>query len=253
MHRMVGKWMVALVCTMAINHALAQEVIFNRNVKEQIQRTFNDSSGPNGALYVHSFLGAGTIVPINLSDSAAIKENGQSNTWFLGTRYKFKLNETFALGFDVVYAHYKYQIKQTDSLNIFSPNKKNDSQKLNLNTIGVSPFVRINFGHRGNTLGKYLDLFADGNYVFGSALIAKNKVNAADGNGGEVMRNTVRKLDYVSKLQAYVGARFGVNHFEIFGRYRASNMFKHSDNFYSIGVAPELPRYVIGFAILLPN
>jgi hypothetical protein len=249
----VCKCLLLLLCIAVCNPVLAQEVIFKRNVKEQIQRTFNDSSGPNGSVFVHSFLGAGVIIPANYSDSAAIKENGQSSNFLLGTRYKFKLNETFAVGFEVVYNHYKFQIKQTDSLNIFSPGKKNDSQKLKLNTLGVGPYVRINFGHRGNTLGKYLDLCADGGFVFGSALVAKNKVSAADGNGGEVVRTTVRKLDYVSKLQAYVGARFGINHFEVFGRYRASNLFKPSDNFYSAGVVPELPRFILGFTVVLPN
>lgn len=234
--------------------ASAQEVIFERDVKKQIERTYNDSAGPNGAVFSHQYYNYGIILPANENDSAAIRDNMQSNYWSYGVRTKFKLNETFALGFDVFYMHQRYRIQQSDSINIFSLGYRNDVQKLKFNTLGLGLYLRINFGKRGNVLGKYLDMGADMNYVFSERLFAKNEVDIA-GNGAsdEVVRTIYKKLDYTSNLQGFATVRFGVNYFAFIARYRFTDMFVRSDEFYPIGKIPELPRISVGVEIVLPT
>ncbi|MFN0032302.1 MAG: hypothetical protein ACKVOR_09100 [Flavobacteriales bacterium] len=247
------------ICTLlmmacASNKIAAQKVMMKRNVTRQIEETYLDSSGPNGRVYVMNYYGYGIILPMNDRDSAAITDNAKSNIFTYGVKAKFKLNNTFALCTDIIYMHQRYKIAQHDSLNIFSPGFKNDVQKLNFNTFGLGAHLRINFGKRGNALGKYLDLGADMHYVFAERLFTKNKITASGTGADEIVqRTTLKKLDYTGNLQGFANVHFGINIFQLFARYRLTDMFVRSDSFYSIGRIPELPRLCVGVEILIPT
>ncbi len=243
-------WMVRFcllaICLITTLNFIAQKVVLERNVTRQMERTYQDSSGPNGNWFAHSIWGVGLILPINQNDSAAIKENSQSNIFYYGGRGKVKLNNTFSIGFDLFYMHQRYQIKQSDSINIFSLGLKNNSQKLNFNSVGLGGYVRINFGKRGNIIGRYLDIGADINYVFSERLFAKNKVDAATNGGADIVKTSYTHLDYTKQHQGFGMLRFGVNNICLFTRFRVTDLFVHSNNFYSVGKVPELPLVTVG-------
>ncbi len=229
----------------------AQRVIFKKDVVEQLQRVYQDSTGPNGKTFSHSFIGLGMIIPVNESDSAAVTENGKSNQFSCGFREKFKLNNTFALNLEIIYVHQKFNIRQDEKSNIFSPGIINDVQKFNTNSIGLGGALRINYGKRGNIMGRYVDLGGDIGYVFSNRIYTRNKVDAAANGGAEKIKSSLHNLDFVNPLIYFAQVRFGFNHFAFYARYRVNDQFKRSDNFYAIGTVPELPRLAIGLEIAL--
>lgn len=233
------------------SEALAQQVIFKRDVVEQMRRVYGDSTGPNAKFFNHAFIGMSMIVPINESDSAAITENGKSNQLCFGYRNKFKINKNLAINLELLYLHQKYQIKQDERLNIFSPGVINDAQKFNTNSIGLGLSFRINYGKRGNILGRYFDFGGDINYVFANRLLTRNKVDPALNNGAEKVKSALHNLDYVNPLLYNLCFRVGYDHLALFARYRFSDQFIRSDYFYPGGKLPELPRISIGLEIAL--
>lgn len=240
-----------LCLALALSDSSAQRVIFKRDVEEQIRRVYQDSTGPNGNYFAHSFIGLGMIVPVNTSDSTAITENGRSNQFYAGFREKIKFNKTFALTIDLLYVHQKFNIRQDEQINIFSPGKINDVQKFNTNSIGLGGGLRINYGKRGNVMGRYIEVGGDIGYVFANRLFTRNRVDAATNNGAEKIKLSYNNLDYVRPLMYSANLRAGFNHFVFFARYRVNDQFKRSDHFYPIGTLPELPRICIGLEIAL--
>ncbi|MFM9983890.1 MAG: outer membrane beta-barrel protein [Flavobacteriales bacterium] len=251
-----GKFLVCISITLGLVvfpclQSIAQRVIFKKDVIEQVKRVYEDSTGPNGKIFCHAFLGLGMIIPVNESDSAAISENGKSNQFYFGFREKFKLNNTFALNLELIYIHQKFHIRQDEKINIFSPGIIQDVQKFNTNSIGLGGSLRINYGKRGNVIGRYIDLGGDFGYVFSNRIYTRNKVAASTNGGAEKIKSSLHKLDFVNPLIYFVNARIGFNHFAFFARYRVNDQFKKSDNFYAIGLVPELPRISIGLEIAL--
>ena len=227
----------------------AQRVVMHKDVRTQLLRNSDNEYGPNTRHFFSTFVSYGVIMPVNESDSVAVRENGSSNVFSGGWRYKRRLAEHFGIGLDVLYMHQSFRIKQDADKNIFSPGFQNDLQKLSFNTIGLGSYARLNIGKRGNTIGKYIDLGGDAHYVFSDRLLTKNTVSPSTNNGAHQAKTSLQKLDYVAPAQLFILARIGYNGIALAGRYRFSDIFKTSGDFYGGQKLPELPRIMVSLEL----
>lgn len=224
---------------------LSQEPVLEKDVREQLKRNASDW-GPNTRHFWSDHIGFGVILPINRNDSMSIRDGMQSKHIHIGWRYKLKLNSTFSLGADIAYQRQQYRIAQSKDKSIFSGGKEFENQKLIFNGIGGGFFFRINFDKRGNRLGRYLDLAGEMNYIFAEKLSSKEKTDPAVSGGSEVVITNQTNLDYTKEIQAFGVVRFGWDRIAIFGKYRLSDIFNRSENFYQNQTIPELPLISVG-------
>jgi len=225
--------------------SIGQQPVLEKNVREQLKRN-DDNWGPNTQHFLSGQLGYGIILPINTNDSMAIRDNQSSNHWHLGWRYKLKLNNTFALGMDVQYQRQQFRIKQNKTLSIFSEGVEYDKQRLIFNAAGLGTYLRLNFGKRGNRLGHYLDVAGEMNYVFASRLKSQKKVDATQNNGSEKVTLIQSDLNYTRSIQSFAVIRSGWDKIAIFAKYRFSDIFIRSNDFYQNQPIPELPIITVG-------
>jgi len=230
--------LILLVFTsLAIN---AQDVVFER---KNASDTVRPSTGPNRRHYVYPFITAGFIAQPGF-DGAKVKM-GHLGQWGVGFRYKYKLSRTFALGFDLSYSVSDYELKK-DASKAVPDTILYDEQRLIFNNFELGVYFRINFGRRGNILGKYLDLgaYADAvaRHTYFTRLTLPENGSAL---GGSVVKSRSTESNYYQKLNYGIQARIGVNRWAIYGQYRLSDMFYSSYNF------QELPRLTLGLQLVL--
>jgi len=222
-----------LIASIAVFNVQAQDVILD---VETAVDTIEPKKGPNYKRYAHLFMGFG--VNAQLGEKGGLITPGLDQ-FQLGTRYKYKFNETFSAGWEWAYASSSFNMKQTSSK--FTPDTfLHDRQRLIFYNLRLGAYLRINFGRRGNTLGKYLDLAGYGDYVFAHTLFTK--ITLADES---VLRIRRSQLDYFQRINYGVEARIGVGKIIVFGNYRLSNLFYKPYGFV------ELPRLNAGIQFVL--
>jgi hypothetical protein len=245
MKRILTMILLVLCTTLVVK---AQKTLINRDVGRQLQRMNDTIWGPNASHFISRTFGLGWASRIQQNDSLAIKP-GFSSIWVsFGLKYKKKLNETFAVGLDGLAALQQFKIVQGEK-NLLSPGLNNDKQLLGLYSFGVGGYLRINFGKRGNRIGRYFDLGGDLHYLYFTRMFTQNDVDPAL-NGGASHEKLIRsKLDYVSKAQYFGYFKFGINKIAFFGRYRFSDIFTASKNINNGAILPQLPPLCIGIEL----
>jgi hypothetical protein len=229
------KKILILLLTCYSVYAYSQEIVFSQNVKSD---TVRPTQGPNLKNYKHMFLGIG--FPLTTADEVAYTKAGSSLTVDYGIRYKRRLNNTFAVGFDVAVIWAAYKIKQETGKSI-PDTIINKRAKFKVNSLTPDLYLRINVGRRGNYIGKYLDLGGYGSWNWKKAYVIQNK----DDNDQMVKVSTSR-LSYMENFSYGLLARIGVNRLSVAAKYRLSDLFK--DQVYS-----ELPRFSVGVEFALPK
>jgi hypothetical protein len=193
--------------------------------------------GPNRKHYTHSFMSFGAAVD---GGSAGAKVMQPRIDYFnFGVRYKRRLAEHFAVGFDMTYGLEDYRLKQEAGKKL-PDSLLNSRERMIFNNFTTGLYMRFNFGKRGNQLGKYVDLGGYGNIVFSHTRFLRNKL--ADGS---TIRSRITGLNYYQLLNYGLSARVGFNKFILFGQYRVSNIFYGDKNL------PELPRILAGVQFVL--
>ena len=221
---------LVLVCICA--YAYPQKIVFSQDVKSD---TVRPTKGPNLKNYTHVFLGFG--FPLFTGEALNYTKPGASMIVDYGIRYKRRLNNTFALGFDLSVNWAAFKIKQDDGKSI-PDSTINKKEKFQVNSLSPDIYIRINAGRRGNYIGKFLDLGAFGSWNWEKAHKTQNK-NAA----GELVKTTTLRLTYVEDFSYGVLARIGMNRFALAVKYRLSNLFTKSSGF------AEVPRFSAGLEI----
>lgn len=179
----------------------------------------------------------------------AIRNSLSSHQMYIGSRYKWKLTEHFALGADLSYMRHAFRIKQDSSTNLFSLGQLNNKQRLAFHNVALGLHLRINFNKRGDYLGKYLDLGAESQYVVGERMFTRNNVDPTLNGGASTIRLNQSKLDYTKDLQHFAVVRLGWSKLLLSARYRISDIFSASGNINGGVQLPELPRFSIGLEI----
>jgi hypothetical protein len=235
------------VCT--IGTFKAQKTLINRDVGRQLLRMNDTIWGPNASHFICRTFGFGLASRIQQNDSMAIK-TGFSSIWVnFGLKYKRKLNETFAIGLEGLAALEQFKIAQGEK-NLLSPGLNNDKQLLGFYSVGLGGYLRINFGKRGNRIGRYFDLGGDLHYLYLSRMFTKNDIDPALNKGASHEKLAQSQLDYVSKAQYFGYLKFGINKIALFARYRFSDIFIASKNINNGLILPQLPPLCIGIEII---
>lgn len=229
------KIFLALIAFALANSAsVAQEIVLSMDPAVD---TTEETKGPNLKNYSHMFMGFGLCVdPGEVGGKNVIPHLNQFN---YGFRYKRRLAEHFALGWELGYSLNDFLLKQ-DS-NKTTPDSLNYSrQRLIFHNAQAGVYMRFNFGRRGNTLGNYLDLGGYGDVVFSHVQFQKYKL--AD---GAVVRARITQLDYFQRLNYGVQARIGMKKIMLYGQYRLSDIFYPSKQM------AEMPRITAGIQFVL--
>lgn len=208
---------------------IGQTIILEQDVNKD---TTESKRGPNKRHYQHLYMGYNFAVGENYSGGTI--QYGTSSCFDLGFRYKLKLSKHYAIGSDLWMGFSGYRLTQKAG-KLLPDSILNDKETLNFNNVSLSFYNRINFGRRGNHIGRFFDAGVFGQLTYRLMHYTRNKM--PDGTLREV---TTTKLPYYEPYNWGILARIGFNRFVFTGTYRMSDLFKASYAY------PELPRYQIG-------
>jgi len=178
---------------------------------------------------------------------------GSSSDFVYGYRYKRKLSEFYAVGFDIFYHSTAFHLKQGP--NKVLPNNilhddKGEKEKLTFHNLSLGLYNRFNFGKRGNYIGNFIDLGARVDWAFSVVHFTKDRYEIANINNGGVEKTKTAGLVYTKPIYYNVFARFGFNKFVITASYRLSDLFKEDPELYKgYDKYPELPLLIVGVEI----
>ena len=212
--------------------AFSQDILLQQNVKSD---TVRPAYGPNLRNFIHGYVGLG--FPFYTTEEVNYTKPGASSNFNFGIRYKRKFTNYLATGLDLGISSTSYKIKQNETKTVPDINI-NDKEKIQVNLVESSAWLRINMGRRGNFIGNFLDLGGFGGWNFQKKHKTIN-TNAED----EKVKVSTSKLKYVENFSYGFIARVGASRYALTAQYRLSDLFKSS---YAM---PELPRLIIGFEL----
>lgn len=212
----------------------AQDTIFEHDVKgfEEISKV----RGPNRQHFYQTYMGYGFILGESDGIGSEVKQ-GASGSFDFGMRYKLKVCNHYAIGYQINYNTDAYVIKQNDS-KTFADTIQNDKERFATQNLGIGVYNRFNFGRRGDYIGNFLDIGAYADWRFSARHFVKKKLS-----NGNIERITVSKLNYLNDGNYGAYAQIGYNRYVLYAKYRLSDMFNNSVQY------SELPRLTVGFQI----
>ncbi len=226
------KTLLFAALSLAVLCSGAQTVI----IAEDVNNTDEKSDfGMNRKHYSHSFLGLQFVVATPEMAGADIVY-GRSRSLEYGYRYKRKLSETFSFGSEIMARRHGYHIKQTKE-KLVPDNIIRDREKLVFLDAGIGVYKRINFGQRGNYIGRFVDAGGWASWNFHSRHVYFYQEE------GVSVRVRKSGIKYPAPFNYGVLVRIGFNNIVVKGTYRMSDLFKESANM------PELPRYGFGLEV----
>jgi hypothetical protein len=102
-------------------------------------------------------------------------------------------------------------------------------------------FLRLNYGRRGNAIGRYVDVVGWGGWVLSSV----HHTEDSPASAGRKVQTAERGLSYVNRWSYGSGLRVGSGRFALVSRYRLSDVFRPAYR----AQYPELPRWVLGLEL----
>ncbi len=223
---------IYLLLFVVMTAASAQTVIIAEDVNNTDE---TPEFGMNRKHYTHMYLGILFAVgPPELPGAEVIY--GRSRTTEFGYRYKRKLSNTFSLGSEISGRRHAFHVKQSDSKTVPDTIAR-DREKLVFLETSVGAYKRVNFGQRGNYVGRFVDIGAYASWLFHTRHVLWYEADD--------LNLKVRKtgMQYPANFDYGLIARIGFNNFVIKGTYRMSGLFKDSSNL------PEFPRYAFGLEL----
>ncbi len=213
----------------------SQQILFHKDVKD----TTMGKVGPNLKNFHHFYIGFGFIGGDNNGAGNDIVL-GKSTNFVFGYRYKLKICKHYAIGYDLAFNSYTFALEQKKGKIFPDTILHNKKETFSYYNVGLSPYMRFNYGRRGNSIGKFIDLGAYGDWTYTARTFAKDKVE-----NGNIVKITTSNLKYINSFNYGALVRIGFNRWVIFGSYRLSDIFKTSDT-YNFS---ELPRTTLGLQV----
>lgn len=213
----------------------AQTVLLNQEVDSN--KMENKVFGANQRNFIGYSIGLGPI--LGRTDETVQIAYGRSVQFASGIFYKRKLSRVFAIGgtFNYTYSVFALQKNKahfTDSF-FWDSAKTHMTEKFGIHGLQAGIFLRINFDPgRGNKIGNYLDLGAEGGIVANADYVTKDKLK-----NDMLVKTKYSNLIYNNLLQEYVYAKFGSGILGLSLHYRISDFFKSEYNI------PEFPPFVL--------
>jgi hypothetical protein len=158
---------------------------------------------------------------------------GRSWAFDYGLRYKRRFNNTFSAGYDVAVKRSSFSIRQQDGKLVPYPTA-HEKEKLVFLTGEIGLYTRINYGRRGDFIGRFIDFGAYGDWYFNVRHVAFDEV------GPERIRTRRVGMEYHERLGYGLLVRLGFNNIVGKGTYRMSGLFRPESGL------PELPRFTVG-------
>ncbi|MFZ7115508.1 MAG: hypothetical protein ACO1G9_09045 [Bacteroidota bacterium] len=216
--------LVFILCSLS---AGAQTVLLNYD--KALEKKYD--KGPNQKKFTQGMMKFGFVLPS--SDRQEIIA-GNSVSWGIGLRKKFKVSPMYSLGWEFQMDFTSVKLKNTPGA-LSSYGTPIDVRRFDVSAISLGQFNRFNFDvNRGNFMGTFLDLGVTGKYC-----LLMSEVYKYD-TGYGTARTEVDDLDYVKKLQAEVFARFGYSHISLWASYRFTDLFKSKFQM------QEMPQVILG-------
>ncbi len=215
----------------------AQKVLLS---EEPAADTLQPVWGQNRRHYAHVFMGMYFATPPETKGGSVVY--GLSNAFGMGLRYKYKLSKFCAFGTDLYYYKSVFNVLQ-DSKKLLPNSILHEKERYIFNSAGLSVFQRINFGRRGNILGKYLDVGVHGLLNVATRYHVRDKVNGPS----EFVDSYFKNPGYIKDFQYGLLLRAGWNNFALEANYRLSDMFSKINN----SSLPETPRLSVGLDLAL--
>ncbi|TGE28769.1 hypothetical protein [Hymenobacter metallicola] len=214
----------------------AQRILLQENpAVDTVKSVF----GPNRAFYNHFYLGYGFVAGKPAAAGAELRYPA-SGELVLGLRNKFRLSQGLALGLDLRYARVAYHLAQKAQKLV--PNAaQHHREYLATPQAQLEGFARLNYGRRGNVIGRYVDVGGWGGWVISTAHHYEDR----PGNGAKRITVTEHGLSYLRRWSYGVGLRAGSSRYALTGRYRLSDVFTAEVQ----PQYPELPRWVVGLEL----
>ncbi len=199
-------------------------------------------TGPSSRTYGWWYIAYGFKVGENEGVGADLIY-GKSSEFLLGYRFKQRITNWLHVGAQIGYYYQAFHLKQ-DSAKFFPNRVLHDREKLILNNLDFSPYLRITFHKkRGIQMGKVLDIGGYGGWTYRTKHQAHNKYSVATPAGGSKTDVLNRGLVYIQDYHYGLTARMGIGHVLIYANYRLSDMFLPSY------IYPELSRISVGIEI----
>lgn len=223
---------LCVVLCMSASGVVSQTVVISEDVKAM--RSASDF-GVNRKHFRHFFTGL-HFVAGSPDEAGADIISGRSWRFELGHRYKRRFSNTFSAGYESQFKRDVYYLQQDDA-KLVPDTTRNDKEKLVILAAAASLYYRINFGSRGNHMGRFLDLGGFGGYLFHARLVRFND------DGKEKIRERRTGLSYPANWEFGPLVRIGAGNVALKVTYRASDLFRSSANL------PELPRLMAGIEL----
>ncbi len=201
------------------------------------------TNGPNYKNFHQLYFNYSFYVP--LGDVQEVEINSwKSATFSIGWRYKRKLTNWFAVGTGISYSNSAFSIKQNDFKEV--PNNiQHEEEKLKFNNVNLELYTRINFGKRGNVIGKFIDIGAYAEYAFS---VKHFYMDNSDKNTPPYYSGTIevnqKDLNYIQKFNYGLKTRLGMNRWVIIASYRLSNLL--TDDYKDIVGDYFFARFAVG-------
>ncbi len=227
---------IILTCKLAKGQTVLLHEKINDNMFEVPKK------GPNFRHFTHMYLGFAFYIPHEDRDEITTI-NGATTAFSIGIRYKYKINNFFAIGTGFNYTNDIFSIKQ-DKNKIFPNSVIHRKEKIRFNSIGPYAFIRFNFGKRGNIIGRFIDIGVYYNWVFSAKHVCRDKIdNQTNKFKAGKQKIVLSNLDYVRDFHYGIKSRIGINRLVLTASYRLDELL--NDDYYPL----FLPRLNIGVEI----
>jgi hypothetical protein len=229
-------FLILIFSALTLGLSAQPQSVLSRNVALDTAQALK---GPNLKHYSQTFYKVGFMVP---AEDNKYMKYGRSYELGIGYRYKRKINNWYALGYEASYFFSSYSLRNFLNYPI-SDTVSIRSERYMQRGVNVSLYQRINYGRRGNYLGKYIDLAIWAESPFWN----KHKYRfeqqgfqrffATDGN------LSLRRLPWDNLFNYGTQVRLGFNKISFYGTYRLSELFNNKQNL------PGLTPFIAGFQI----
>ena len=200
--------------------------------------------GKNLRHFIHLYFSYSMIVD-DFSNNTAKNKIPGSGEFALGLRYKLKLTNFYAMGLDFGMNSTGFAVKQSDG-KTFPTNIKHKKENIQLSSLSLEYFNRINFDRRGNKIGKFIDIGAYGFVNLNSWHYIQDVYDTLSFGSSKKIEVKYFKPDYLNNYGYGASVRLGMDMFVLTARYRLSDLIKKTGSYEGF---PELPRMMVGIQI----
>lgn len=205
-----------------------QNIMLYKDVNKD---TVISNFGPNMKHYVASYIGYAVVVgeldDQSTSGVSSLRE-GRSFQLDGGVYYKRKFSSLYSAVADFGYRLNVYSF-DTDYLKF--PQSQYDPvySRLVISNVHAAVLNRINFGSRGNIVGKYVAIGGSADYGYVNKW--KEKYNVENFSNHKWARMVNSNLNYVNRIAFNGEVQLGLGQFVLTGTYRLSDLLKGKAGF----------------------